>query len=68
MPTQGPTCVTHAKAHLPGCLWGQGLLLVQVTPEIKDRGARTYGGVLPAANNPGRVLPPLGLSCPFCRM
>lgn len=31
----GPTCMTPAKAHLPGCLWGQGLLQVRVTPETE---------------------------------
>lgn len=33
MPSQGPTCMALDKAHLPGCLWGLGLLQVQVTPE-----------------------------------
>lgn len=33
MLTQGPNSMALAKAHLPDCLWGQGLLQVQVTPE-----------------------------------
>lgn len=33
MPTQGPTCMAFAKAHLPDCLWDQDLLPVQVIPE-----------------------------------
>lgn len=42
MATHTLTCVGLAKTHLPGCLWDQGLLQVQGTPETEIQAARPY--------------------------